>query len=503
MSSDKTDFNDLHIAHGLDAVKAQLEAALAAGTMPEPANDEPPAWDEVPTGAYEADASHAQRGAGSPAPSGDSSDELAGLLDESGKYSHSALIDQFWFVWGTDTAWDNVERKQIRLSHLRHGVGRERYKMWDESFARKWVRDIRFEPGEDLGPRYVNLYNGFEMQPAAVDDQAAERGCARILAHINMLCGNRPKLIDWLLKWIALPLQKPGTKMDSSVIMYGNEGPGKSVLWEKVVKKIYGRYGVTIGQAQLESQFNGWRSSKLFALAEEVVSRSERNHHKGMLKQIVTGATHMINEKMLPEHEERNCMNFVFLSNSTIPLELDMGDRRYLVLYIDGKPKKQYFDELFEEINGDGVEHFYRYLLELPLGSFDEHTEPPGSDEKDALIGVSLAAPVYFHRLWKNGDLDLPYVSATAGDLFKAFKRWCEDNNEFKRTERYFGSELKRVMPQERHNVQYPDTFSTRATKRIYVTEDDYSRRGEDGYVDVLAESCRTFAKALKECNEV
>lgn len=499
MAGSKTDFNDLHVERGLAAVKAQLLAALE-GRQGVPVSEQPPAFDDVPAEAYEQDAARADGGEGSPSPSTDAG---GGVVDESGRYSVSTLLDQFWYVWGTDTAWDNINRRQIRLSHLRHGVGRERYKMWDESFARRWVKDIRFEPGVDLGDEYVNLYDGFEMEPAKLDpltaDLLPEAGCQRILDHVRMLCGDRYDVYLWLLKWIALPLQKPGTKMDSSVIMYGNEGPGKSVLWERVVKKIYGKYGVTIGQAQLDSQFTGWRSCKLFALAEEVVSRSERNHHKGMLKQIVTGATHMINEKMLPEHEERNCMNFVFLSNSTIPLELDMGDRRYLVLYVNRSLDKSYFDALFDEINRGGVEHFYRYLLEMNLDGFDAHTRPPETAEKSELIGVSLPAPVYFHQLWKSGELGLPYVSATAGDLFLAFKRWCDDNNEFKRTERYFGSELKRVMAQERHNIQYPDCFSGRVTKRIYVTEEDLARRSEPGYVDLLSESCRVFARELKD----
>jgi len=480
-----TDFNDLHLEQGLQAVKAQLEAAVTQTNfgMVSPG---PPSASELEPPGYISDIPDEYE---SPAPSGGCVGSDEQLLDESGRYTLQALIKHFWFIWGTDTAWDNVNRRQIRLSHLRHGVGRERYKAWEDSFARHWVKDILFEPGKDLGARSVNLYDGIKMKP----DPRGTNGCDRIRHHIFRLCNFRDDEFEWLMKWIAYPLQHPGAKMASSVIMYGSEGPGKSIIWEEVVKKIYGEYGVTIGQAQLESQFTGWRSRRLFALAEEVVSRSERNHHKGQLKQLVTGATSMINEKMLPEREESNHMNFVFLSNSTVPLELDMGDRRYMVLYVDKVPEPGYFDDLFEEIETGGVECFYQHLLKMDLTGFSPHTKPPKNQEKDDLIDASLPSPVYFQKLWKEGELDIPYKSAVSGDLYRAFQRWCERNGEFKRTDRYFGAELKRVMPQVRKNIRYPDEMSSHSTKRIYVTEDDLKLQHEPDYVDRLAASCREF----------
>ncbi|WP_226648999.1 DUF5906 domain-containing protein [Microbulbifer variabilis] len=489
------DFNDIHCRYGLGEVRRQWDAFMENVVIfPRPSdgvpsealekaeiiNDAPPI-DEIPPEYSE-----------SPAPSEAGSDS-SGLFDEFGRFSYQALIDHFWYVWGTRHAWDNINREQIELSNLRHGVGRERFKLWEESTERRWVKDIVFSPGTDMGPKYVNLYTGFKMDP----DPRGRVGCSRILHHIFRLCGERDAEFEWLMRWIAYPLQNPGAKMDSSVIMYGSEGPGKSIIWEKVVKQIYGEYSVTIGQAQLESQFTGWKSRRLFVLAEEVVSRSERNHHKGMLKQTVTGDTHMINEKMLPEREESNHMNFVFLSNSTVPLELDMGDRRYLVLYIDKVPKKQYFIDLFAEIKNGGVECFYHHLLNLDMGDFTPHTKPPDNDEKEELINASLPSPAYFHKLWKQGELDIPYKSAVAGDLFKAFQRWCERSGEFKRTERYFGAELKRVMPQVRLNIKYPEQLSAHITKRIYVTEEDMDFKYDTHFAERLGDSCRQFKSAV------
>lgn len=486
-----TDFNDLHVLHGnekgLLVVRSQIVDAVERfrGGV----ESSPPPSECVPE--YECN-SFSCRESESPTPSFAREMDVE-LYDLDGRYSLPTLLGQFWYVYNTDTVWDNVNRLQMRLSHLRHCVGKDRYKGWDTSAQRKTVFKIAFEPGRDLGADHVNLWDGIKMQP----DARGHLGCMKIIEHLYKLCRNREEEFEWLVRWIAYPLKHPGAKMASSVIMYGSEGPGKSIVWEKVVKAIYGEYGVTIGQAQLDSQFTGWQSKKQFAVAEEVVARTERSHHKGMLKHLVTGDTLMINEKNLPEHEETNHINFVFLSNSTVPLELDMGDRRYMVLYVNEVPSQEYFDDLYDEIKRGGVECFYQYLLKIDLAGFSPHTKPPVNEEKVGLINSSLPSPVYFYRLWEAGELDIPFRSAVASDLYKAFQRWCDQNGEFKRTSRYFGQELQRVMPQVRKNIRYPCDDSIYTTKRIYVTPGDMKLEHDEGFVGALSESCRVFWRSL------
>ncbi|MCH2057902.1 MAG: DUF5906 domain-containing protein [Thalassotalea sp.] len=468
MGNAVNDWNDLHINAGIDTVKAQLLAVIG----------QPSANEESPT-----------------PPAGRLPEKESSLYDDTNRYSHEALLEHFWFVWGTDTCWDNLNKVQIRLSHLRHGVGNDKFKLWSESPKRKTVMGIAYEPGKDLGDDKVNLFEGFAIEP----NEKGKDGCEKILQHLKFMCRGRDKEYDFLLKWIAYPLQYPGAKMASSIVMFGAEGTGKSIIWEEVVKPIYGKHGATIGQSQLESQFTGWKSAKSFVVAEEVVSRQERNHHKGMLKQLISGKTFRINEKNLPEHEESNHMNIVFNSNSTVPQELDEGDRRYLVLYGDQVAGKPYFDALVEEIEADGISCFMHYMLNIELGDFDAHTKPPLNYEKQGLIDASMPSPAYFHRLWKDGELDIPYVTATSAKIYKHFCRWCEKNGEFKRTQRYFSSELQRCMTPHRLNMNYPYTNSQPKTVRVFLTPDMVNKYGEADFRKQVEQSCRQFDKHIVE----
>ena len=389
------------------------------------------------------------------------------LTDGYGRWTLDGMVEHLFLIYGTDTVWDNLNKTRMRLSHLRHAVGNnDDFKLWQTHPMRKTVKELVFEPSGNIPANTINLFTG--LPPLA---NISPQKCPRILDHIKRLCGYRQDEYQWLLNWMAYPLQNLGAKMDTAVIMYGNEGPGKSILWEKVMGKIYGKeYHRTIGQQQLESQFNGWLSKILFAQCEEVVSRAERNHHKGQLKHLVTGKKFLINEKMLPAHEETNHANFVFLSNSPIPLELDMGDRRYFVLRIDDVPDKQYFDDLFAEINGDGVDSFYHYLMSRDLKDFSPHTKPPLNQDKQKLIDASKPNPILFYDEWMAGDLAYPYGCCVKADLFKAYRNWCNERNEYPKRDRDFNAEIDRLMINSRKNMCFPTFKSPKTTHRVWLT---------------------------------
>jgi putative DNA primase/helicase len=474
------DWNDLHQAHGLDAVRSQLHQALEA------ANDEAlPGAPSQGRGEPETQAqprTHPPEGAGEVTRFG-----LRITLDD--------LLFHYRLVYGTDTAWDEKRKMQIKVSHLREAVGKDAMRDWQKHPARKISEAIVFDPSESHDPTlYVNLYEGFTMQP----DPRGKAGCEKILQHVYRLCGGRDEDYLWLLKWLAYPLQHPGAKMATAVLVHGSEGTGKSLLFEGIIKRIYGEYGITIGQAQLEAQFTDWQSKRLFALAEEVVSRAEKAHYKGVLKHMVTGHELQINPKNLPLRQETNHINFVFLSNSTVPLELDVGDRRYFVMYCDDVPPLEHFQAIAKEMDEGGVEAFYHYLLHFPMDDFSAHSKPPLSNAKQELIESSLSQARWFVREWQMGRLDLPYQPAAVDDLWKAFLRWCEKASEFKVKKRWFCAELARDLLRDKRDINYPDVMDKHKTTNLFVPHEWKSRIGAEGWPKEVGELAREFHVAVK-----
>ena len=483
------DWNDLHCQAGLDVVREQLLNNMRSLEDGMPSDEDSDMYAQPLDLLPRAPSSECD------APEGEYLSHTPGG-DGGFRISEQELLKDFVVIYGMDVAWDCARARMIKLSAIREAVGRTRYKWWQESDHRRMAQDVVFDPTERCGPLMLNLYDGFHMEK----DARGAAGCLRIRKHLGLLCNEREDEYLFALKWIAYPLQNPGAKMATAVVMFGAEGPGKSLLWEKVVRRIYGEYGTTIGQAQLESQFTGWQSRKLFALAEEVVSREEMRHYKGVLKHLVTGETLQINEKNMPVREENNHLNFVFLSNSTVPLALDDGDRRYLVLYVDRVPPPKYFEDLMNEIDNGGIEALYHYLMSLDLRGFGPHTKPPLNEEKQGLIDGSLPAPRYFVRRWLAGETEFPVTGAvTQDDLWRAFCRWCEGANEFKRRQRDFTQEVVRDLKQARPDIRYPTQGDDFKTTRIYVTPAFLAEKqalGRD-WASKAGLECRKFATAF------
>jgi hypothetical protein len=365
------------------------------------------------------------------------------------------VLDNFILIYGEDLVWDCRHRKLMKLSAMRIIVqNNDVMKFWGGE-ARKWVlkENIVFDPTETPSPARsgptatVNLFNGWHMQPK-------QGSCTQIKGLLAHLCDANDDLYLWISRWLAYPLRNPGAKMETSIIMHGDEGSGKNFFFEKVIKAIYGKYGYVIGNQQLEAPFNDWASMKLFLVADEVVTRAELKQMKGKLKYLVSGDTIIINPKGLPEHSEANQMNFVFLSNELQPLALDKTDRRYLVVWTPPAMSKEFYISVADEINAGGIEAFYYYLMyELDMGDFNEHTKPIYNDAKDKLIEKSLAPAERFYREWSTGLLPLPFITVGVTQLYEAFQTWCNRSGESRYTtqtmfspsvERYAGAALKK-----------------------------------------------------------
>jgi hypothetical protein len=365
------------------------------------------------------------------------------------------VLENFVLIYGEDLVWDCRQRMLMKISAMRTVVqNNDVMKFWGGE-GRKWVlkKNIVFDPTETPSPAErgptatVNLFSGWKMTPK-------EGNCIQIKTLLLHLVDGNDDMFTWIARWLAYPLRNPGAKMETSIIMHGDEGSGKNFFFEKVVKAIYGEYGYVIGNQQLEAPFNDWASMKLFMVADEVVTRAELKQMKGKLKYLVSGDTIIINPKGLPEHSERNQMNFVFLSNELQPLALDKTDRRYLVVWTPPALSKEFYIGVAEEIKAGGIEAFYHYLMhELDMGDFNEHTKPIYNEAKDKLIEKSLAPAERFYREWSSGLLPLPFITVGVTQLYEAFQTWCARSGESRYTtqtmfspsvERYAGAVLKK-----------------------------------------------------------
>lgn len=341
------------------------------------------------------------------------------------------LVSNFVLIYGTDEVWDAVHRETMKISAMAHAHGSGMVRMWKAAKARRTVlrRNVLFDPTLTCDPEVtINLFDGIAMTPEAC--QADEVDV--MLELLNHLCGNCAvggevtvaQIAHFVLCWLALPLQRPGAKLRSALVFHGPQGTGKNLFFD-VAKAIYGRYGIMVGQSELEEKYNGWLSAKLFIIGDEVVTRQEMYHNKNKLKWIITAERVPIRMMNQDPREEDNHANLVFLSNEHQPLVLEDNDRRYLVVYTPGVEDGDLYARVGAFLKAGGAEKWLNFLLHYDVGEFNEHTKPPMTAAKQELIELSMKPGERFLAEWLGGFLPLPMQVCSAEQLYRAFQRWC------------------------------------------------------------------------------
>lgn len=356
---------------------------------------------------------------------------------DSGKLQ--TLFRRWAFQFASQICWDTETRQAYPIAGLRNQYGNDEVRMWMQSDKRRDVSadQVVFDPSGKCGPQCINLFGGLEVVPV-------KGHCQPIIELLYHLVDKDEVVRDWLLDWIAYPLQNPGAKMPTSVIMHGDEGSGKNLFWE-IVQSIYGDYGSVVGQDQLEDKFNDYLSRKLFIIGDEVLSRQEMRHLKGKLKAMISGKTIQINTKMMPVRTEANHVNLVFLSNEIQPNALDATDRRYCVIWTPPKMDDAYYQAVVKCRDGGGLEAFYHDLLQRDLSQFLPYSPPPVTKAKGDLIDLGRPNPERWLMAWREGHLPVSWASCSSAQAYRFYRRWCQiEGEKFPMSNNVFGRMVMR-----------------------------------------------------------
>lgn len=464
-----TDFNDLHVQDGLQAVRSQIEAKLSALN-----------W------------TAAKGAAPAPPPPGGGDGQGGDLFVITTVHEFQ---QRFAIVYEmTDTVFDAQEHKLVPMGSMRNiGSSRNLHRQWMESLDKRIVRttEVGFDPTERDPAVKCNLWGGWPTVPRA-------GVCSKLLELGEYLCSEdvlARELWDWMLKWLALPIQRPGTKMKTALVLHGPQGTGKNLFFEAYMK-IFGEYGRVIDQEALEDKFNDTFSRKLLIVADEVVARQELFHTKNKLKGLVTGTQIRINPKNVGAYFETNHLNAVFLSNEPQPMVLERDDRRYCIIWTPPKLEAEFYHQVLDEIAAGGVEALHDYLLNLDLGDFGPATLPPITQAKKDLIELSLDSSERFWNQWLERQLPLPVGPVRTQDLYNAYRHWCGEQGVAKPAQQstLIGTLSKRPGTKQSRPRHY-ENHSRTVTKQSSVLWPPGSEMDID--MVALSEHLVNFADAL------
>jgi putative DNA primase/helicase len=211
--------------------------------------------------------------------------------------------------------------------------------------------------------------------PAAAPGPTRTPALNKILLN---LCGGDRELALYVLRWIALPLRRPRTKMATALWLRGGQGNGKSLFFERLIAPLFREHAALASRDQLTSHLNHWMINKHFVV---VTDDARIGQSAAKLKQLLTSQALMVHQQGRSPLRMRNHMNFVVLSGQADALAIDPYDRRFVAIDTGPTlPAAVYFAAI-EEIESGGIDAYHKYLTkQIRMDGFSPFAPPPVKD---------------------------------------------------------------------------------------------------------------------------
>jgi putative DNA primase/helicase len=130
-----------------------------------------------------------------------------------------------------------------------------------------------------------------------------------------------------------------------------------------VIFKLFDRYSIANENNinNIIGRFNSSFENRILVICNELQSLDDAKHlNTDCLKSLITDNTCTIESKFVNSRTIDNVSNFIFVSNNYLPLKIENGDRRYVIVKTSNECKNNF--EYFDGLNKILTHEFYSTL---------------------------------------------------------------------------------------------------------------------------------------------
>lgn len=294
--------------------------------------------------------------------------------------------------WATASTAERRVGAQGRISYEKVPAAPE----WIRWPLRRSVKRVTYAPGESLFTECnsFNQWRGWGTEPV----KGSVEPWLKLTQFI--FSSTEKGILDWFYDWCAYPVQNPGVKMFTAVVIHGTaQGTGKTLVGY-TLGRVYGDNFKEITDEDLEESY--WAENKQFILGDEITGKDNRQY-MNTLKRLITKETIDINIKFIPQFQLPNRMNFMFTSQHGDSFFLEDKDRRFMVIEVTEDPLPEAFyinyDRWYKREGGDAALH--DWLLRRKISpSFNPMAPAPRTMAKERMIAATKSeAGSWLHDL--------------------------------------------------------------------------------------------------------
>jgi len=236
---------------------------------------------------------------------------------------------------------------------------------------RQYLKGIRCNPTDPLCETLemkdvFNLWKGFLVKPIKGNWQSLQDHIA------NILCQNDPKLVEYLLNWMARAIQKPDLQGEVGVVLIGGQGSGKGVF-ARSFGRLFGQHFIHISHSRhFTGHFNRHLWDCICLFVDEALYAGDRREI-GNLKRMITEPTLHIEAKFKDAVIVPNMLHIIVASNEPWVIPAEEDERRFFVLNIknDRVGDRPYFGAIMKQMETDGYAAMLHDLLNRDISGWD------------------------------------------------------------------------------------------------------------------------------------
>lgn len=329
------------------------------------------------------------------------------------------------------------------------------------SFVKVWMKDdniryydkIDFYPNKNECPsNHYNFFKGFkaEKYEPVNDIQKIKTLIEPIIYHLKVIAQD---YYEFLLIYFAFIIQNPSKKTNVNIVVSGNDGTGKSIIFDFFRNMILGEEvsSQTDDADDLFDKFSNIYVNKILLQIDEISSDDFKKKKAEKLKNITVAPKIKYEKKGSDPIIINNYVNTVMTTNNDFTIPISQTDRRNVFFKCSNThiQDHNYFSNLISNFkNTEVARAFYEYLLNFDISSINSNWDEEGGLQNirpitDYHKDIKMLCLPIIYRFWScmchyefdnieditNSYPNNKYIYIKSSTLYKIYQEWFDKCN--------------------------------------------------------------------------
>ena len=329
------------------------------------------------------------------------------------------------------------------------------YKIWITSLVRRDIRELVFDPSNNIKDGQYNIWRGFDYTNTGECNMSTVQ---HVLDHIYNIwaCGNK-STYDYIIGWFARILQTPWDKNGICLILKSIPGVGKTTIIDLFNKIIGKKYSISLSNLKMIlGDFNGDAEGKILVNLNETGMWYDKKM-AGAFKEYITDDHITINKKNLQSYTINNYNNCVMTSNEKHIVGVSAKDRRFNIIQCSDK---LYDDDYYDKLRNTDIQELANYFYNVDISNYNprkfERSELFKEQQELSFNSVELFVKDMIegeiYTEWNDEDATIEWCDKQ--ELYDRYKQNCTGTHCKTEIRNVFWRYIKEYIPLEyrRHN---------------------------------------------------